>query len=377
MRSEDQAVSVVMPVRNAMPFLDEAIASILGQTHRNFEFLIGDDGSTDGSTEYIEKWAARDARIRIIRNDGTGLGPSGSSNWVVRNATHQWIARMDADDISRPDRLHRQLLALLEHPDAVVIGSLFEIIDSAGKQVFGVNRRMLRNIQNDFPVAHGSIMFQRDAFERAGGYRVACDYWEDSDLLLRMMRQGKAILLPEAVFQYRLSATSSRLMADEIRVTRAMDLGLRCMAAHRARGDYEDILEEESRLGPPAALTPMAVTHFASVQLWRGDVRTIRSFYARWQTKIPWDRKGVSIRLFEYWAVLSPASLRLLLKLRARYNDWRARNIVGRDEILVWTGETKGWQKTRLTTAGDDPAAHGKPAEARPATSGDFVERLA
>lgn len=373
MRSEGQAVSVVMPVRDAMPYLDEAIASIIGQTHRNFELLIGDDGSTDGSTECIRKWAASDARIRVIRNEGNGLGPSGSSNWVARNATHAWIARMDADDISSPDRLERQLLALHDNPDAVVIGSLFEIIDSAGKQLYGLNRRMVRNMGNSLPAAHASLMFRRDAFERAGGYRVACDYWEDTDLILRLMQQGKAILVPEALLQYRFSATSSRLVADEIRVTRAVDLGTRCLIAHSVSGDYEDILEAEARQGPPATVTPMTVAHLAYQRLWRGNVRSMR--WGRQNSHIPWNNSGIAIRLFEYWAMFNPGSLRRLLRLRARYRDWRARNLIARDEILVWTDEATGWQKTRMSAAGE--ARPHSQSVAKSSPSADFTTLVA
>lgn len=360
MRAEDQAISVVMPVRNAMPFLDAAIGSILNQTHRNFELLIGDDGSTDGSSECIAAWAARDARIRVIRNNGAGLGPSGSSNWVARSATHDWIARMDADDISRADRLHRQMTAMLAHPDAVVIGSLFEVIDHNNRRVFGLNRRALHNMQNSYPVAHGSILFRRDAFERAGGYREACDYWEDNDLFYRLMRQGTAILLPEAIFQYRFSPTSSRLAANEIQMTRAADLCVRCLDAYAARGDYEDILEAEARQGPPAALMPMVVARVVYERLWRGDVRTIRASWAHRNTRMPWNARGIAIRLFASWAMRSPASLRLALRLRAGYRDWRARNIAGPDDILVRADEATGWRVVPLARDAGAAAVQGE-----------------
>jgi glycosyltransferase involved in cell wall biosynthesis len=357
MKLEDQRVSVVMPVRNAMPFLDEAVASILAQTHRNFEFLIGDDGSTDGSTERLEQWAARDSRIRLIRSGSAGLGPSGSSNWVVRNATHQWVARMDADDVSRPDRLNRQLRAMLAHPDAVIVGSLFESIDNAGRLVFGLNRRALLNIHNDFPVAHGSILFRREAFERAGGYRPECDYWEDRDLLFRMMQQGKSIILPDAVFRYRFSSTSSRWMSDEAKVTRAVDLGLRCLAAHRLKGDYEDILEQEAQSGPAEAVALMTVVHLAYEQLWRDDKRAILRSWARRHSRIPWNRQGILARIFTHWANISPVSLRFLIKLRAKYSNWRARNIVSPQDVLTWTGTTARWEAASLNAASDGTEA--------------------
>ena len=181
--SANDPVSVVMPVRNAMPFLDEAVASILAQTHGHFELVIGDDGSTDGSGERLREWARRDSRIRVIRNGGRRLGPSGSANWVARESFHPLIARMDADDISAPDRLRQEILAFRSDPGAVLVGSLYECIDVNGRRVGRRDRSVLRDSRCVFPVAHGSMMFRRDAFERVGGYRSQCDYWEDARLL--------------------------------------------------------------------------------------------------------------------------------------------------------------------------------------------------
>src|SRR5437764_6248747 len=95
-------LSVVMPVHNALPHLDEAVQSILGQTYTKFEFVIYDDGSTDGSTERLRYWAEQDGRIRLTVGK-RNLGPVGSSNFVVGKASGDLIARMDADDISHPD----------------------------------------------------------------------------------------------------------------------------------------------------------------------------------------------------------------------------------------------------------------------------------
>lgn len=336
MQFADQPVSVVMPVRNAMPFLDEAIASILAQSHRNFELVIGDDGSTDGSSERIEMWARRDPRIRVIRNDGPCLGPSGSANWVVRAALHPLVARMDADDVSTPDRLRRQLIALRDHPDAVMIGSLYDLIDEQGRQVGARDRSALRNGRGDFPVAHGSIMFRRETFDRVGGYRAQCDFWEDRDLLIRLERAGKALIMPEAMYRYRYSGTSSRLVADEARVARAMDLRLRCIAAYRDGRDYDEVIEHEAGLGPRTTVAPSVLAQIALERLWRGDPRTIMQSWTRRHTNLGWNRLGILIRVFASWARLHPASLRTALRLRSRYADWRARNIVPDGEVHVW-----------------------------------------
>src|SRR5882672_4658868 len=97
-------LSVVMPVHNGRPFLDESISSILNQTLADFEFVILDDASTDGSGSLLREWEKRDGCIRVVRTDRK-LGLAGSSNFVSRQANTGVLARMDADDISHPDRL--------------------------------------------------------------------------------------------------------------------------------------------------------------------------------------------------------------------------------------------------------------------------------
>src|SRR3954449_7426759 len=122
-------VSVVIPVRNALPYLDAAVTSILGQTFKDFEFVILDDASTDGSTERLREWARRDTRIRLLE-EKQNLGPALSSERVARAASAPTVARMDADDISYPERLADQLEVLRQHPNVGVVGGLYDIIDA-------------------------------------------------------------------------------------------------------------------------------------------------------------------------------------------------------------------------------------------------------
>src|SRR4051812_6478661 len=100
-------VSVVMPVHNALPYLDGAMECILGQTFTNFEFVILDDASTDGSTARLREWAERDSRIRLMEEE-RNLGPALSSDKVARAATAPIVARMDADDLCARTRLAAQ-----------------------------------------------------------------------------------------------------------------------------------------------------------------------------------------------------------------------------------------------------------------------------
>src|SRR5688572_7285935 len=132
--SSTPLISVVMPVYNALPFLDDSINSILTQTLTDFEFVIFDDASTDGSVERLRQCANRDPRIRLHESKQQ-LGLSGSSNAVVALARSSIVARMDADDVAHPDRLKRQWEIIKDRPDVVVVGTLCNGIDASGREV--------------------------------------------------------------------------------------------------------------------------------------------------------------------------------------------------------------------------------------------------
>jgi glycosyltransferase involved in cell wall biosynthesis len=126
-------LSVVMPVRNAMPHLDEAVRSILNQSLGTFEFVILDDASSDGSTERLREWAKKDSRIRLFEVKHN-LGPVGSSAFVVAHSNSAIIARMDADDVCSHERLQQQFDLLRTHPKVGLVGTLFEMIDGSGRR---------------------------------------------------------------------------------------------------------------------------------------------------------------------------------------------------------------------------------------------------
>jgi glycosyltransferase involved in cell wall biosynthesis len=262
-------LSVVMPVHNAAPYLDASIGSILGQTFEDFELVVLDDASTDGSAARLLAWAARDPRVRVVRSEAR-LGIVRSADRVVREARAPVCARMDADDVSRPGRLAAQWAVLEANPDASLVGTLWEGIDAAGRLVRPRDRWRLVRRSSFAPFPHGSIMFRRDAFEAAGGYRSVCAYWEDLDLYLRMAAHGRILVLPVALYRYRFHATS--LLGGEIRMDEehAAELMLRCLAARRASGDYAPLLAAAAGGDNRASLSPSALYLLASRRLWAG-----------------------------------------------------------------------------------------------------------
>jgi glycosyltransferase involved in cell wall biosynthesis len=323
-------VSVVMPVFNVAPFIDEAIASVLAQTHRDFEFLIRDDGSTDGTGDALDAWARRDSRIRVFHGDRQ-LGPAASSNWIVRQAHYPLIARMDGDDVSHPERLQRQVALLSSRPDVSLVGTLFRTIDVNGRVVRGRDRSLLVEHHSLAPFAHGSIMYRRTAFDRVGGYRSRCDFWEDQDFYLRMSGCGRILVLPQPLFDHRFNFTSTRLVSDRDQVESAIDLGFRCLAAFAAHGHYEAVLNA----GPLAQVSPRAIIAVGRLELWSYQRPAAFERLLK-RSRLDWSLATVGALLWGVWAAVSPASLRRASRLWGWLRDKRAARRVQDDKVYEW-----------------------------------------
>src|SRR5437763_9785933 len=264
--AETPKVSVVMPVHNAMPYLDIAVESILDQTVQAFEFVILDDASTDGSTQRLREWAARDPRIRLVE-ERHNLGPALSSQRVACEATAPIIARMDADDISHPHRLAEQLEVLERFPGTGVVGGLYDIIDASGRKIRGPEAWRLVRPASVPPFGNGPLMYRREVFEKVGGYRTQCEFWEDHDLIIRMGSVSRIMIVPHSVYQVRQSPVSTSRASDQGRVERALDLMYRCRQRLEGHRGYDDLLHEPTER---AKLDPRVFISIGSRGLWSG-----------------------------------------------------------------------------------------------------------
>jgi glycosyltransferase involved in cell wall biosynthesis len=189
-----EKVSVIMGAYRPDPvMLKKAVESILAQTYGNLEFLICDDGSNDGTWDILQRLAANDGRVRLLRHqDNRGL--AAALNTCIAQAEGAFVARQDADDISHPARLQKQLDYLREHPDLAYAGCNLNYYDSGG--VWGARRYPAYPQKRDFlfsmPFMHGSMVFRREALESSGGYLSSrrTRLTEDYELLMRMYAQG-------------------------------------------------------------------------------------------------------------------------------------------------------------------------------------------
>jgi len=322
-----------MPVYNALPYLDRAIESIVAQTFAEFEFIILDDGSTDGSTQRLRHWAAKEPRIRLLEVK-ENLGPALSSERVARAASAPIVARMDADDVSHPDRLRRQYEVLSRNPNAGVVGCLCEIIHSDGRKIRGPEPWRLVRRSPFVPFAHGAMMYRQSVFDRVGGYRRECVYWEDLDLVTRMSAVSDVLVMPTALYQVRQSSGSTRFNAGQEQFEESLDLMYRCLD-RLAQGDsYEDLLGQ--RKSPDGKIDPRAYISLGSVTLWAGQKpHLFQRLLGHGELTV--NFRSASALVWTAWASLSPGTLRSFLRLLfVARNGFAARRIHA-GEPVVWT----------------------------------------
>lgn len=197
-------VTVLMPVYNGERYLRDAVQSILGQSYADFEFLIVDDGSSDGSVEIIRSYA--DPRIRLIHNE-QNLGLVASLNRGLELARGEFVARMDADDVSRPERLARQVQFLDANPKVGVCGSWVQFFPE--KYVWklpGTSEEIRCRQFSMAGVGHPSVMMRRELFLGHGlFYNPDYLHLEDFELWDRALRYMEFANLQEVLLDYRIS----------------------------------------------------------------------------------------------------------------------------------------------------------------------------
>ena len=204
------AISVILPVYNAEPYLEAAIASILAQSDGDFELLALDDGSTDDSLATLEAMAASDPRIRVISRPNKGLTPT--LNEGISLAQGRYIARMDADDIARPERFALQIARLEAEPALVALGGQFLLIDPDGRPLkvmpmpTGHDQIDAQHLAGakEMAICHPAAMIRKSALDEIGGYREDFTSAQDIDLWLRLAEIGKLANLEEVVLDYRM-----------------------------------------------------------------------------------------------------------------------------------------------------------------------------
>jgi glycosyltransferase involved in cell wall biosynthesis len=206
-------ISVLLPAYNAQQYIQSAVQSILDQTFRDFEFIITNDGSTDQTLSILQSLAKKDARIKLISRPNTGYVVA--LNQGIAMAQGEFVARMDADDISLPTRFEEQLAYLRSNPDCVMVGTNVSQMDQGGALigpmpdiVYGHERLNYALLRRGWPIVHPSMMARTSAIKSIGGYVPELCPNEDHDLFLKLAEVGRIENLPHILLHYRKHAAS-------------------------------------------------------------------------------------------------------------------------------------------------------------------------
>ncbi|MBD3842801.1 MAG: glycosyltransferase [Campylobacterales bacterium] len=206
------SISVVMSVCNGEKYLAEAIESILNQTYKNFEFIIVNDGSKDNSLEIIKNYMKQDNRIVLIDRENKGLPYS--LNEGISIAKGEYIARMDADDISLPIRFEKQIDYMQKYNVDFVYSDTL-LIDKNGDEICKSYRPrnmeiVLCNLEIYNLIPHPTVLIKREIFNEYGGYNISCKTGQDLELWLRLRDKIKFGYINECLLKYRLNPNSMR-----------------------------------------------------------------------------------------------------------------------------------------------------------------------
>ena len=207
MPTDAPRVSVITPVFNGERFLAEAVESILAQTFTDFEYLLVDDASTDGSPAILARYAQLDQRAVVLHN-AINVNHSNAINTALNVARGEFVAMLDADDLAHPERLARQVRFLEEQPAVGVVGAQVHQIDGAGRvrhgMAFPVTCELARwSILFATPVLHSAAMMRHDLLQQIGGYSVQWRYANDYSLWAELIGRTGIANLPETLVSYR------------------------------------------------------------------------------------------------------------------------------------------------------------------------------
>ncbi|VVB51533.1 Glycosyltransferase AglG [uncultured archaeon] len=250
-------VSVVMSVYNGERYIREAIDSILNQTLGDFELIVVDDVSTDGTPRILEEYSRKDSRIKVVTHVGKSALDS-SRNSGIKIARGRYLAVMDSDDVSRPNRLETQVKYFTEHPDVSVVSACVEYIDEEGNPLCAQHGVSLA-WKPGFVFNNSCAMFRVDVLRAAGGYDSGFSFGGDFVLFQRIRwGGGGVVVLPDVLLRYRIHALGYSIRAKRSPKD-ARDFALFCQASVCLT--YGNHFEARKRLDVLISREPANITY--------------------------------------------------------------------------------------------------------------------
>jgi glycosyltransferase involved in cell wall biosynthesis len=293
------AITVLMPVYNAGRFVSDAVQSILAQTFQDFEFLIIDDGSADGTGDVVAGF--RDERIHLVRRPHAGL--VAQLNFGIEEAAAPLIARMDADDISDPRRLEVQYRFMQDNPSIGVISSWYVLRDDRKKT--SLVKRLpeadvgVRSMLPVFcPFVHSSVMYRKEIVQQAGGYSAAAFPNEDYELWLRLSGHTSFANIGEPLLIKRKHAFNITVNAPERASGQRLQIAMAFLDA-----------KENSGAADAAEIAFLR----AKVQYYYGSMKEVRRLL---QPLLSIKENGLPVRRYYLPALLGDRFFRTIRRLR-------------------------------------------------------------
>jgi cellulose synthase/poly-beta-1,6-N-acetylglucosamine synthase-like glycosyltransferase len=246
-------VSVVMPARDEAASIERAIASVQSQTLTDWELIVVDDGSTDGTANVVERIG--DRRVRVLRQAAGGVPVAANAGLAA--ATAPFVARQDADDLSLPERLERQVDFLRSRPDVAVVASRWIEVGADGvrqrPRTRFVEGRLNEHLPRFNPITHSTATFRRDVVAAVGGYDETLPYAADYDLWLRLAHAGSTLWnVPLELAVRTMSGTNMSARGERAQIREELRIRWRDAARRRRDG-----LSTRRQIGYLAARTPM------------------------------------------------------------------------------------------------------------------------
>jgi glycosyltransferase involved in cell wall biosynthesis len=310
-------VTVLMCVYNDERHVQMAIESILGQDFSDFEFLIIDDGSTDGTAEILRRMAERDSRIRIFTQENKGQ--TVASNRGLQLARGELVARIDSDDCSMNYRLNEEVIYLRNNQDVGLVGGGAEIIDADGK-ILGIRnivpKRPSKTLLHRCIFQHSDVMFRRNLAISLGGYREKFRNVQDYDLWLRISDVSRVAKIDKVLGQWRLNRGGYVLSRSH---EQKWELSFAKAFARKRRKGLRDDYETYVPPSPPGHRNQIGESDYKVVKalILMKSLRLIeaRSLLA----EVVKDRGGIRSQ-FLYFCTFAPKSfLHMLWSLREYY----------------------------------------------------------
>jgi glycosyltransferase involved in cell wall biosynthesis len=313
--------TVLMSVYNErVAFLDQAVASALGQTLSEFELLIIDDGSTNEETRSaLGQWEKSDPRVRLIRSHNQGL--TRALNLGLREARAPIVVRHDSDDWSASERLDEQLHVLESEPELALVGTSYHLCSEVGDKLFPVrlpasHEAILRTFRSGSnPFCHGSVAFRRAAILALGGYRESLPCAQDHDLFWRVSERWPTKNLGPPLYYHRRTGGSVSVSKAQLQDT--CSVAIRLLGTMRAAGRPEDFAsawaEAEQEARTPARQRRSVLRkgdHLMLAGHYSAGLRAYATAFARNPTALAVILKALRLVVFRLFPRLRPRLFR-------------------------------------------------------------------